>query len=133
MVAYDFYQEKFFGDTIPEESFPKFEARALDELHLITHGRLKGRRSYNDDEKKAVCAIAEKLYLLDVETKHAGVDAEGRGKVISSESVGNESVSYSVQKSDISAAVTSEQERGKLIYTAAKRYLSETGLLYAGY
>lgn len=129
MVEFDFYEQTYFGDIIPSESFPKMESRAVDELKLMTRGKITGE---GDCEKKAVCAVAEQLYLIEQERTRTGTDEEGKGKVIKSKTSGDESISYEIQKSAVQEALTSNQARMELLYSTARVYLTGTGLLFWG-
>ena len=129
MVEFDFYEQTYFGDIIPSESFPKMESRAVDELKLMTRGEITGEEDY---EKKAVCAVAEQLYLIEQERTRTGTDKEGKGKVIKSKTSGDESISYEIQKSAVQEALTSNQARNELLYSTARVYLTGTGLLFWG-
>ena len=37
---YQFYTEKYYGDTVPESDFPKYAERSSDRIYVITFGRL---------------------------------------------------------------------------------------------
>lgn len=132
ITDYVFYTGAYFGDIIPEDSFPKYERLAEDELHLITGGKLKGLRSYPEEVKRAVCALAEIVFQVDEEKRNTGTGAANHGKIVKTVSSGNESISYDVQKSEFSEAAVSRKLRNRLFQEAVTRYLSGTGLLYAG-
>lgn len=111
---YEFYEEKFCGNVIKEETlFQKLSIEASYFLDELTLGRIT-----EEDEaiKLAVCAIAEIGFY-----EHK----ENSGDQIASETVGPHSVSY-VKKSR-----TSEDYRKDKI-RKARMYLSGTGLLYRG-
>ena len=103
---YQFYTEKYYGDTVPESDFPKYEDRASDRIDMITFDRLAD--GLPDDErsqtkiKKAVCALADTIYQID-QIKKASMETVGTvlredgtvtGKAVSSVSSGSESISY---------------------------------------
>lgn len=103
---YKFYTEKYYGDTVPESDFPKYEDRASDRINMITFDRLVD--GLPDDErsqtkiKKAVCALADAIYQID-QVKKASMETVGTviredgtvtGKAVSSVSSGAESISY---------------------------------------
>ena len=129
MVEFEFYEKTYFGDIIPSDSFLKMESRAVDELKLMTLGKITGE---TECEKKAICAVAEQLYLIEQERNRTGTDAEGKGKIIKSKTSGDESISYDIQKSAAQEALTSHQAREELLYSVARVYLAGTGLLYWG-
>ena len=39
-TTYDFYKEKYYGDSIEESLFPKWEDRASDKLNQLTYGHI---------------------------------------------------------------------------------------------
>ena len=117
-AEYDFYTNDYKGSVIPDASAyngAAIEARAY--LDYITHNHIKDL----SDEimvkvKLAQCAIADVCY------KQAQDDV---ANVVSSESVGNHSVSYAVSK-------VSFRQRELEKYSKARIYLHGTGLLYGG-
>lgn len=129
---YEFYKRQFFGSVIAESDFPKYAENASDRIDTLTSRRIKQTGSFlirtdfdirleewvEAKVKKAVCAIAELLYDAD-QTDSVKRAAGGAG--IKSVSSGSESISFSDQKN-----MDTE------IYMIAKRYLTETGLLYGG-
>ena len=105
-VDYKFYKDKYYGDTVPNSDFPKYEDRASDCINMITFDRLVD--GMPDDErsqikiKKAVCALADAIYQID-QIKKASMETVGTvaredgtvtGKAVSSVSSGSESISY---------------------------------------
>lgn len=132
ITTYEFYEGKYYGDIIPVSDFPKYESRAEDDIHRITFGRLKYSTEYGDDVQKAVCALAEVSYQIDQAVKNTGVNADGTGKLVKSKSSGNESISYDIGSNMITAVLTDLKAQERLKYDTAARYLSGTGLLYAG-
>lgn len=132
ITNYDFYAGTYHGDIIPNDLFNKYEGLAEDEIHYMTRGRLKGQRSFSEEVKKCVCCLADIIYQIDQERNVSGTDSEGTGKIIKSRSSGNESISYEVQKSEFSEAAVSFKVRNRMYYEAARKYLNNTGLLYAG-
>lgn len=103
---YQFYKEKYYGDTVPKDAFPKYADWASDRIDIITFDRLVD--GMPDDErsqtkiKKAVCALADAIYEIDqikkafMETVGTVVREDGTvtGKAVSSVSSGAESISY---------------------------------------
>ena len=124
MIAeYGFYRDRYFGEILTEENFPKYASRAdvwLDELTL-------GRYERDDLPEKAVlavktaeCAIAELCVTLE--------QAELRSDAawaVESEKVGNHAVSYR------DSGQLREQTAGQIRRTA-ERLLGRWGLLSRG-
>ena len=103
---YQFYTEKYYGDTVPESDFPKYAERASDRIDAITFDRLVN--GFPEEEravtkvKKAVCAVAEVLYQID-QIKKSSMESVGTvtredgtvvSKAVSSISSGSESISF---------------------------------------
>ncbi|MBQ2865729.1 MAG: hypothetical protein IJE90_04340, partial [Clostridia bacterium] len=70
-----FYKDGFFGDTLTEENANKWLSLASDEVDTLTFGRLTFAfptvEAHVEKVKKAVCAIAEALYYVDLQRKAA--------------------------------------------------------------
>lgn len=146
---YSFYTGVFYGDTLTEDNANKWLERASDELDTLTFRRLSSAFPTNDADairvKKAVCAIAEALCLIDVQQKavsaQLAADGNYRG-AITSISSGDESISYSVNgaasTSAYAAAAASAAAQTSLISSIAAKYLALVpdangiNLLYAG-
>ena len=152
---YQFYTEKYYGDTVPESEFPKYEDRASDHMDMITFDRLV--EGMPEDErsqtriKKAVCPLADAIYQID-QIKKASMETVGTvvredgtvtGKAVSSVSSGSESISYVTgttgNNTDIySQAAMDKKVENVLLRQIATDYLAgvvdKNGicLLYAG-
>lgn len=154
-VDYEFYATAYYGDTVPGADFPKYAERASDRIDMITFDRLVD--GLPDDEraqtkiKKAVCAVAEALYNIDLikaaamETVGTVVREDGTvtGKAVSSVSSGSESISYVTGTSGTSSDIYSQAAMDKkvenvLLRQIAAEYLTGVTdnngvcLLYAG-
>jgi hypothetical protein len=103
---YEFYKNKFYGDTVPESDFLKYAERASDRIDQYTFDRLVDGLPENERAKtkvqKAVCAVADEMYKVD-QARNALMDNIGTiqredgtvvNKTVSSISSGNESISY---------------------------------------
>lgn len=153
-TTYEFYVTRYFGNIIPEDVFAKFCQRSCDEIDIITFDRLT--EDFPTDERaaarvqKAVCALAELFYRIEMEDRKAdestGVihkeDGTVIGKQITAVSSGSESVHYAVGQgtttSTITTAVKDVKSRRKLEYDTVREYLTGVKdnkgelLLYAG-
>ena len=151
---YEFYKNKFYGDTVPESDFLKYAERASDRIDQYTFDRLVDGLPENERVKtkvqKAVCAVADTMYQID-QIKKASMDTVGTiqkedgtvvNKAVSSVSSGNESISYATG-SNISGNVYAQASMDKkvenaLLLNVATEYLAgatnDNGicLLYAG-
>lgn len=158
---FEFYATTYHGNVVPESDFPRMADRASDFLDVITFDRLVD--GLPDDERaktkvqKAVCAVADKLYELELAEKQANAAAQAGGSsgasggvtsgIISSRSAGSESISYASLSDTASGAKNwsavyqaagDETLTNNLLYSAARLYLTgvkdDKGvlLLYAG-
>lgn len=115
---YTFYKTEYKGSAIPDApGYDRVAVEASAFLDYVTHNHIKDLT----DEimvkvKLAQCAIADVCY------KQAQDDV---ANVVSSESVGNHSVTYAVSKA-------SYKQRELEKYSKAKIYLHGAGLLYGG-
>ena len=152
---YQFYTEKYYGDTVPESDFPKYAERSSDRIDAITFGRLVN--GFPEEEravtkvKKAVCAVAEALYQID-RIKKSSMESVGTvtredgtvvSKAVSSISSGSESISFATGSSGNTESIYGQAAVDKkvesvLLYQVATEYLSGVTdnkgicLLYAG-
>lgn len=154
-VDFDFYTTKYYGDTVPEESFQKYAEKASDRIDSITFDRLVDELPEDERAKtkvqKAVCAIADAIYQIDqirktsMETVGTVKREDGTvtGKAVSSVSSGSESISYVTGTSGTSSDIYSQAAMDKkvenlLILQVATDYLAGVTdkkgifLLYAG-
>ena len=160
-TTFTFYEQIYHGNVVPAEDFDRIADRASDFLDVITFDRLAD--GLPSDERaatkvqKAVCAVCDKLYQLELADKQAlsaaagGTSSGGAGGVtsgvITSKSAGSESISYASPSemangakawSAVYQAAGDAQETNKLLADAAMLYLAgvknDDGvpLLYAG-
>lgn len=161
-TTFEFYTTTYHGNVMPESDFDRIADRASDFLDVITFDRLAD--GLPSDERaatkvqKAVCAVCDKLYQLELADKQAlsaaagGTSSGGSGGatsgIITSKSAGSESISYASPSEMANGAKTwsavyqaagDEQATNKLLYDTAKVYLTGvrdnegTPLLYAGF
>ena len=159
-TTFTFYEQTYHGNVVPAEDFDRIADRASDFLDVITFDRLAG--GLPSDERaatkvqKAVCAVGDKLYQLELAEKQAlsaagGASFGGTGGVtsgvITSRSSGSESISYASPSevangakawSAVYQAAGDMQKTNKLLEDAARWHLTgvrnDDGvlLLYAG-
>lgn len=159
-TTFTFYEQTYHGNVVPAEDFDRIADRASDFLDVITFDRLAG--GLPSDERaatkvqKAVCAVCDKLYQLELAEKQAlsaagGESFGGTGGVtsgvITSRSSGSESISYASPSevangakawSAVYQAAGDMQKTNKLLEDAARWHLTgvrnDDGvlLLYAG-
>lgn len=144
---YTFYTGSYFGDTLTENTAAMWLERASDYVDAITFHRTEN--TFPEEEahivkvKKAVCAIADALNLIDAQEKalQATKDASGGYTgAVASMSSGRESISYvqAAAGSVYGRAAADRKEREKLLFGIAEQYLADVpdsegvNLLYAG-
>lgn len=151
MAAYTdltFYKEGFFGEALTEQNANKWLSLASDEIDTLTFGRLTFAfptvEAHIEKVKKAVCAVAEALYYIDLQRKAATAQQTADGSyrgTVASVSSGRESISYAVGNaytSTYAAAAASAVEQNKLLSSIAVKYLANIpdangiNLLFAG-
>lgn len=146
LTDYDFYKNQFYGDTIAEDEFAKYEAMSEDRVHALTSDRLA--YGLPSDERsgvkvqKAVCALADLLYLINQEALSQATVTDENGnthRAVSSITAGSESISYSTTAStEISKAVADTAFKESLIASTVIPYLANVAddkgvnLLYRG-
>lgn len=144
---YSFYTDTFYGDTLTESNANKWLDRASDFVDVLTFNRLE--TAFPTEErhivrvKKAVCAIADALFLIDTQRKAGAAQIGADGKytgAISSISSGKESISYATggTASVYSVAASSNDAADRYTRRLAEIYLANVpdadgvNLLYAG-
>lgn len=160
-VDYGFYTTSYFGSVVPQSDFPRVAERASDFVDTMTFDRLAGGLPSNERSqkriKKAVCALADKIYELDLAEKNSvsaaggstttvGTNGSTTG-IITSVSSGSESISYATPQqigasakewSAVYAAAGDMQKTNDLLLKTALPLLmgvrSDEGIpiLYAG-
>lgn len=115
---YTFYTETY-GGMMSEADFERYSLSASQYIRTSTHGRSD---SYDGEELKyAVCESADVLYGLN--------ETENSHGEIKSENTDGYSVTYIVEGKD---GETAEGLAGRKIGGIIRKWLSTTGLLYAG-
>lgn len=131
MTTYEFYKKTYYGDSIEESSFPKWESRAEDKLMYLTHGNIteENRQEYDTRIQKAICALADLLYQIDFKTNHS---CDEKGGNIKSMSSGGRSISFGTNETLVDKVLGDKVAQNRLCYDTICDYLAGTGLLYAG-
>lgn len=121
---YDYYQSAYHGTLISAADWPHREREASAFIDRITFGRLRHGWEVAADVQSAVCAVAEKLQLLDTNVDMQAQAARAAG--ISTENTDGYSVSF---KSPAEA----QQARNSALLDAASLWLpADEPLRYAG-
>lgn len=130
-TTFEFYESKYYGDSIEESLFPKWESRASDKLNQLTYGHINEDTLKEFDERiqKATCVLADLLYQIDFKTSHASDEKGGNVKSMSS---GGRSISFGTNETLIDKVLNDKTAQNRLCYDTVCEYLAGTGLLYAG-
>ena len=130
-TTFEFYESKYYGDSIKESSFPKWEDRATMKLDQLTYGHIDdaAKEEFDEQIQKATCALADLLYQIDYKTTHASDEKGGNVKSMSS---GGRSVSFGSNETLVDKVLNDKAAQNRLCYDSVCEYLSGTGLLYAG-
>ena len=123
-ATYDFYQSTYHGTLISAADWTHREREASAFIDRITFGRLRHGWEVTADVQNAVCAVAEKLQLLD--TNEALQIQAARAAGVSAENTDGYSVSYK-------GPAETQQARNSALLDAASLWLStDEPLRYAG-
>ena len=130
-TTFEFYESKYYGDSIKESSFPKWEDRATMKLDQLTYGHIDDAvmEEFGNQIQKATCALADLLYQIDYKTTHASDEKGGNVKSMSS---GGRSVSFGTNETLVDKVLNDKTAQNRLCYDMVCEYMSGTGLLYAG-
>ncbi len=130
-TTFEFYESKYYGDSIKESLFPKWEDRATMKLDQLTYGHIDdvAKEEFDEQIQKATCALADLLYQIDYKTTHASDEKGGNVKSMSS---GGRSVSFGTNETLVDKVLNDKAAQNRLCYDTVCEYLSGTGLLYAG-
>lgn len=130
-TTFEFYRDLYYGDSIGESLFPKWNDRASEKLEQLTYGNINEDTLAEFDEKiqKATCALADLLYQIDFKTSHASDEKGGNVKSMSS---GGRSISFGTNETLVDKVLNDKGAQNRLCYDTVCEYLSGTGLLYAG-
>ena len=130
-TTFEFYRDSYYGDSIDESLFLKWEDKASTKLDQLTYGRIDEvvRTRFDEQIQKAVCALADLLYKIDYKLSHANGEKGGNVKSMSS---GGRSISFGTNETFIDKVLGDKTAQNRLCYETVCEYLSGTGLLYAG-
>ena len=130
-TTYDFYSKKYYGNSIGESLFPKWNDRASTKLDQLTFGNINEDtvKEYDKQIQKATCALADLLYQIDYKTAHANDEAGANVKSMSS---GGRSISFGSNETLVDKVIGDKAAQNRLSYDTACEYMAGTGLLYAG-
>ncbi len=111
-----YYSGTYLGTSIAEADFPRLSLRASAQIDAMTFNRAQTDTDNVDAIKMATCAVAEEYQRAERNNTDA----------IQSESIGSNSVTYARNANAMKTASQKYQ-------AAAKVYLGDTGLMFAGF
>lgn len=112
--------------VVPEDVFLFWEKQAEKEIDKRTYGCLRGHMELvSDDMRDCVCELAELLYQADKVSEQT----RQQGGVGPLTSYSNDGQSGTF---DLSHSIYTEEGKAKKVRDIIYKYLSHTGLLYAG-
>lgn len=116
-VDYDYYDDTYEGEAIPEDSFNKYAIKASAYLKRFTFDRID-ENDVPECVKYACCEMCEAIYQHD--------QAQIGGRTVKSESNDGYSVTFVTEQDGQTDAL------GSKLYSIAKSYLADTDLLNMG-
>ena len=122
-ATYQDYTEKYSGAAITDETaFNRLARKASAYIDMFTFGRVnEGNVNSFPSLSICVCEMAETIFFSE--------DKDGLKKEKKSESTDGYSVTYATEGTD---GKTAEEKLKRKLYSIAKLYLINTGLLYCG-
>lgn len=131
ITNYDFYKNTYYGDSVAESSFPKWESKAEQKLNYLCGGRIDDEviAEFGEKLQYAVCEIMDILYRVDLMEKNPNDTNNASVKSMSS---GGQSVSFNNNETEFDAAISSRKDQDRMILDRISEYLFDTGLLYKG-
>ena len=144
-VDYEYYDALYGDDGAPESSFNLHAWDVCRKLDLATTGHdgvQKLRQAFPTDEnavecvKRCACALIQNAYGLEQAEKNARMaqgytlreDGSLQGRVISSISAGNESISYSTSSNSTATTLTDKALASQTIREQVERNIITTYL-----
>lgn len=140
----NFYENVYFGEMLPAESFEKYISKAAEKLDYLSNDNVPGYTGTDEKIiekiKKANCKIADLLYSIEQmersKNESAGYtkeeDGSMKGKIIKSISSGSESITYgesASQNDSLMSVLFDEKAKNRLLFESIREYLGKTGLL----
>lgn len=117
-VGYEYYKNEYYGTAIPEEIFPRMAMKASRYIDYFTFDRLVDEdTSQYPILQVCTCEMADLIY---------GSESSASKREKKSENIDGYSVSYVTEATD---GQLMEDVLKKKLYSIAKRYLMNTGLL----
>lgn len=121
-ATYEYYTSSYGGSLIPESNFQKMALKVSAYIDEFTFGRInEGNVNTFPSLPVCACEMADLLFFEE--------NGNGSKKEKKSESIDGYSVTYVTEGVD---GKTAEERIKQKLYSIAKLYLINTGLLYCG-
>lgn len=137
-IDYKYYSDLYSDDAAPEAAFNRIAWDSCRKLDVATTGHdgiKKLKLAYPTDEdsiecvKRCACALAQNAYELETADANAKMaqgytkreDGSLQGRVVSSVSAGNESISYSTPSSSAATTLTDKALASQTIREQVER------------
>ncbi len=130
---YTYYSEAYGGSLLSEEQFNYYAGRASEYINQQTFDRISVAvpEALTTKVSACCCELAENLYRFS--STSSGSGNSGAGCNVSSEKVGQYSITYHSTAESISGKLNgSEAGLLDLLYNVICKHLASTGLLYRG-
>lgn len=97
IVDYDYYEDTYKGDKIPQSDFERIELRASNQVEMFIMGKDYtnwNNQNYTEQIKMATCSVADVLYDAEEKKKILDSMSDSKSKIVTSEKVANYSKNY---------------------------------------
>lgn len=141
-ATYEFYTNKYYGDSIEEADFDKWLSKAQRIMDRYTYNRLTENFPENEKtiEQVGLCAcdLAEKLVEIDKYLKASGIRENGETIMVKSKTAGSESVTFATGETVYAELVKDNGAMERFYCATVKKYLAGyedrrgVNLVYAG-
>lgn len=125
-VDYDYYENNFCGDIIPQEQFVKYAKLASSKIDYYTYHRI---RKIDDSIKNATCSIAELLF--EQNKLKSQLLNQNNSNQVASETLGPRSITYINNSQYQDKHLKSDEALNISIYQICKENINNE-LLYRG-
>lgn len=127
IVDYGYYSGTFAGDLVPANKFRRNSIKAQQMVMIYILG--KNYNEYKEEVKNTICEVAEIYYNQELKKEKIKNIFVGDSKIITSETVGKHSISYSGISIEELKKTSSDEFVNSEIKDVVERNLLLTGLL----
>lgn len=141
-ATYEFYTDKYYGDSIQEADFGKYISKAETIINRVTFNRLLKYPPEDENTQSQIglcaCDLAEKIMEIDKYLKASTINNKGETVMVKSKSAGSESITFATGETIYARLINDNKALEDFYYLTVKNYLggyedsSGINLLYAG-